>query len=256
MTQDETLTRAQELIGYTFKDESLLKLALTHASLADHRLESNERLEFLGDAVLGLVVCEELFRIFPDELEGELTKLKSSVVSRRTCAEISDRIQLTPLIFLGKGMDGRGHVPVSLRAAVFESIIGAVFIDGGFDDAKKFIIEHVSDHIEEAAESEHQHNFKSLLQQHAQRNLSATPYYEQLDEKGPDHSKCFEICVTIGVRRFKSAWGNSKKEAEQKAAFNAMQEINHSDFDVASLCLDLEPVLAPPTTRKNSRKKS
>lgn len=218
----------------------MLHRALTHASLADHRLESNERLEFLGDAVLGLVVCENLYRTFPDELEGELTKLKSSVVSRRTCAEIADHIQLTPLIFLGKGMDGRDSIPTSLRAAVFESIIGAIFIDGGFEAARKFILEHVSDHIEAAVESEHQHNFKSLLQQHVQRNLSATPHYEQLDEKGPDHSKCFEICVTIGSRRFKSAWANSKKEAEQQAAFLAMQEINQPEFDVATLCLDIQ----------------
>ncbi len=239
MTQSEALQRAQEITGYTFRDPARLHRALTHASLADHRLESNERLEFLGDAVLGLVVCEELYRVFPDELEGELTKLKSAVVSRRTCADIADRMQLTELIFLGKGMEGRGKVPTSLRAAVFESIIGAIFLDGGFEAAKDFILEHIRDHIEAAAESDHQHNFKSLLQQHAQRQLSATPHYEQLDEKGPDHSKCFEICVTIGGRRFKSAWGNSKKEAEQKAAYLAMQELSRADFDVTELGLDI-----------------
>ena len=225
MTQTEALTRAQELIQYQFNDPAWLCTALTHASVADARVHSNERLEFLGDSILGLIVCEELYRRFPNYLEGELTKLKSVVVSRKTCARIADKIGLTPLLFLGKGMAGRDSVPMSLRAAVLEAVIAGIFLDGGFEAVRTFILRHVSEFIDEADRSDHQNNHKSQLQQYVQRVLCATPHYEQLDEQGPDHSKCFEVCVTIGQRRFPAAWGASKKEAEQRAAMLAMAEL-------------------------------
>ncbi len=225
MTKADVLARAQELIDYRFKDPALLRQALTHASEADTRLASNERLEFLGDSVLGLVVCDKLFERFPDYLEGELTKLKSVVVSRKTCAEISDRLGLTPLLFLGKGMNNHDTVPTSLRAAVLESVIAGIFLDGGFGAARDFILKHAADVIEQVARNEHQQNYKSVLQQHVQKQVPGTPQYIQLDEQGPDHSKCFEICVSIGDRRFPAAWGPSKKEAEQRAALNALREL-------------------------------
>lgn len=225
MTESEVLDRAQEILQYQFNNPERLCKALTHASVADSRVESNERLEFLGDSILGLVVCEELFRRFPNYLEGELTKLKSVVVSRKVCARIADKLGLTPLMFLGKGMAGREIVPMSLRAAVLESVIAGIFLDGGFDAAREFILSHVDEYIEKADQSEHQGNHKSLLQQYVQRVLSSTPHYEQLDEQGPDHSKCFEVCVTVGQRRFPPAWGASKKEAEQLAAKLAMEQL-------------------------------
>lgn len=225
MPASDVFERAQEILNYQFKDPGLLEAALTHASVADHRLQSNERLEFLGDAVLGFVVCEELFQRYPEYLEGDLTKVKSAVVSRKTCARISEELDLTSLLFLGKGMHGRGMLPDSLAAAVFESIIAAIYLDSDFETARRFILEHVSVHIDDAVDSKHQRNYKSQLQQHAQKELSATPYYEVLDEKGPDHSKCFEVCVSMNGRRFPSAWGPSKKEAEQKAARLALEEL-------------------------------
>lgn len=226
MTNAEVVEHAQKLIGYEFRDPELLHQALTHASIADSRLQSNERLEFLGDSVLSIVVCEEIFRRFPEFLEGELTKLKSVVVSRKTCAKIADELGLSPLLFLGKGMSNREPVPTSLRAAVLESVIAGVFLDGGFDPAREFILNVTARFIDEAANSNDQQNYKSLLQQHAQKHLSATPQYIQLDEQGPDHSKCFEVCVGIGNRRFSAAWGPSKKEAEQSAAMNALCELS------------------------------
>ncbi|MHC4089068.1 MAG: ribonuclease III [Planctomycetota bacterium] len=229
MTRAEALERAQEAVGYQFRDENLLLAALTHASAANTRLESNERLEFLGDAVLGLVVCQELFRRYGHYLEGELTKIKSVVVSRKTCADIVDRIGLGDLLLLGKGMREREGLPTSLKAAVFESLIAAVHLDGGLEAARKFILEYATEHIEAAAASENQQNYKSHLQQHAQRCMSGTPQYEELDEQGPDHSKCFEVCVRIGGQRFPSAWGSSKKEAEQLAALRALQELRLTD---------------------------
>ncbi|MCH7812801.1 MAG: ribonuclease III, partial [Planctomycetes bacterium] len=122
VTRTEALERAQAAVGYQFEDEDLLVAALTHASVANTRLESNERLEFLGDAVLGLIVCEELYHRYGDYHEGELTKIKSVVVSRRVCAEIADQIGLGDLLFLGKGMRQRDGLPTSLEAAVVGSL--------------------------------------------------------------------------------------------------------------------------------------
>lgn len=241
MTQTEVLNRAQEILQYQFKDVAGLCTALTHASVADSRVESNERLEFLGDSILGVVVCEELYHRFPTYLEGEMTKLKSVVVSRKVCAKIADKIDLTPLMFLGKGMAGRDSVPMSLRAAVLESVIAGIFLDGGFDAARDFILRNVGQYIEEADRSEHQDNHKSLLQQYVQRVMSSTPHYELLDEQGPDHSKCFEVCVTIGQRRFPSAWGASKKEAEQLAAKLAMEELTEGSAYTDDFMGGLEP---------------
>src|SRR6185503_8039390 len=138
-----------ELIGYTFKDESILDAALTHASVAASRLDSNERMEFLGDAVLGWVVSEYLFDIFPTYLEGELTKIKSAVVSRRACAKISEELKLVSMLNLGKGMSSRPSVPSSVAAAVLESVIAAIFLDGGLRPARKFILKHMKPLIEE-----------------------------------------------------------------------------------------------------------
>lgn len=222
---NDALERCQVTLGYQFADPTLLVSALTHASIATTRLQSNERLEFLGDAILGMVVCRYLFEKYPEYLEGELTKIKSSVVSRKTCSEISEEIGLPEFLFLGNGIAGRSKLPTSLSAAALESFIAAMFLDAGLDRTSEFILKHFVSHIDAAVASEHQHNYKSQLQQFAQKNSGDTPSYEVLDEKGPDHAKCFEIAVCIGGRRFKSAWGPSKKDAEQKAALNALIEL-------------------------------
>ncbi len=225
MNKSEVLARAQEVLDYRFQDISLLEMALMHASAASGRLNSNERMEFLGDAVLGTVICEELYDRFPHSLEGDLTKIKSVVVSRRVCAGIAEELGLDNLLFLGKGMSERADLPMSLKAAVTESVVAAIYLDSGLEEARRFILKHVSRYINEVAESDTQQNYKSSLQQYAQQVLAATPQYESLDEQGPDHSKCFEVCVSINGRRFPSAWGTSKKEAEQKAALAALREL-------------------------------
>ena len=218
----DRLAEAEQRLGYTFNDRDLLEMAFKHSSSTDERLESNERLEFLGDAVLGMVVCEELFIRFPGMLEGDLTKIKSNVVSRRTCAEISQELGLGPLLVLGKGMDGRGEIPPSLKAAVLESLIGALYLDAGLDTTKAFIIGLLESRIDEAARLGHQHNFKSVLQQVFQRKGFGAPVYQVLDEQGPDHAKCFEVCVESTNQRFESCWGSNKKQAEQQAALAAL----------------------------------
>lgn len=224
--EQEILEECQEAIGYRFRQPDILRSALTHTSGADTRLASNERLEFLGDSVLGLVVCEQLFLRFPSLDEGELTKIKSAVVSRRTCAHISRQLRLGDYLFLGKGMHLHTAVPANLLADVFESLVAAVYLDGGLDPAKTFILKYIEPEIDEVVEGEHGGNFKSLLQQVAQKEFNATPQYHLLDEKGPDHSKCFKIAAGIGRYHFPAAWGTTKKEAEQKAAMNALAQIN------------------------------
>jgi ribonuclease-3 len=225
----EARERAEKILGYTFKNPELLKESLTHASIATNRLSSNERMEFLGDAVLDLVVCEALYLRFPQYLEGDLTKIKSAVVSRRTCAEVSIETGLVDLLIIGKGISSRDAMPSSLAAAVYESIVAAIYLDGGFEVVKDYVLRTMTPKIDVIASNAHQENYKAVLQQHAQKLLGATPIYELLDEKGPDHSKCFEVCVTVDGRRFTSAWGPNKKMAEQKAALLALEELGVFD---------------------------
>jgi ribonuclease-3 len=224
----EILEECQNALGYRFRQLEMLRGALTHTSGAHTRLASNERLEFLGDAVLGLVTCEQLYLRFPEYQEGDLTKVKSAVVSRRTCARISRLLNLGDFLFLGKGMHMGEAMPANLLADVFESLVGAIYLDGGLDAAKEFILKYLIPEIEQVAEGEHAGNFKSLLQQVAQREFEETPMYQLLDEKGPDHSKCFKVAALIGRYHYPAAWGKTKKDAEQKAAMNALAQI-HGD---------------------------
>jgi len=220
-----TLERCEEVLRYRFRDPTYLREALTHASGADHRLVSNERLEFLGDAILGAIVCESLFLKFPDYLEGDLTRVKSVVVSRRTCAKISKTLGLDEFLVLGKGMGGQDETPSSVLADVFESLVGAIYLDGGMEAAKRFILRHIEAEIDATVDGQGGVNYKSQLQQVAQRQFGETPTYLLLDEKGPDHSKCFKISAQIGSRRYAPAWGPNKKDAEQRAAMNALSQL-------------------------------
>lgn len=216
----------EAVLEYQFQDPALLVSALTHASGADHRLTSNERMEFLGDAILGMIVCEALYERFPEFLEGDLTKLKSVVVSRLTCAKISERLGLEQFLILGKGMTTTPGVPSSVLSDVFEALVAAIYLDGGREEAQRFVLRHVDEEIKLAAASGAGGNYKSQLQQLAQRDAGTTPNYQLLDEQGPDHSKCFLMAVQIAGQRYTGAWGRSKKESEQRAAENALCEIN------------------------------
>lgn len=224
LSQDDR-TQVETLLGHTFADPALLDQALTHASLVETRLDSNERMEFLGDAVLGLVSCELIYRRFPGMLEGEMTKVKSLTVSRDTCARIGRQIGLAEWLAVGKGMQVGDDAPSSLSAAALEAVIAAIYLDGGFPAAQKFLAPLIEPLIQQAADSGHQHNFKSYLQQHAQQTVGTTPQYRVLDEQGPDHAKCFKVCVDLAGRRFEACWGQSKKRAEQLAALNALIEL-------------------------------
>lgn len=221
----EQLRQIEELLDYQFTDPSLLDEAFTHSSLADNRLKSNERLEFMGDCVLGLVICRVLYDRFPMYQEGDLTKIKSMLVSRKICADLANELGLTDFLRVGKGTDKTRAIGGSIAAACLEAVIAAIYFDGGLEAAERFILRRFDPLINQVDAEQHQNNFKSVLQQHCQHVFNRTPYYELLDEKGPDHNKCFEIAVVVDHRRFSSAWGVTKKDAEQRAARNALIEL-------------------------------
>jgi ribonuclease-3 len=222
---EEVLQQIEQIIGYKFHDRGLLPKAFCHSSGVDNRLLSNERLEFLGDSILAVVICQTIFERFPSYLEGDLTKLKSMLVSRRTCARVVKQLGLHEYLRVGKGMTSSRALSGSLSAGLLEALVAVIYIDGGLDAASSFILRTFSSLIDQAESEQAQDNVKSLLQQYAQQQLGTAPVYELLDEKGPDHDKCFESQVVIAERHFPSAWGTNKKDAEQKAAHNALVEL-------------------------------
>lgn len=220
------LAGCQSAIGYQFKNVELLRSALTHTSVANTRGMSNERLEFLGDSVLGLICCEQLYLRFPDYHEGDMTKVKSVVVSRRSCIRMAKRIGLKDYLRFGKGMRGGPDGPANLLADAFESLVGAVYLDGGMDAVKPLVVDLILPEIEEVVAGEHD-NHKSQLQHFAQTEYGDCPRYRVLDEQGPDHNKCFKIAAEFGGQRFPPAWGANKKDAEQRAALNALAALKN-----------------------------
>ena len=222
---EKTLQQIEQVIGYKFSNRRLLQKAILHSSATENRLLSNERLEFLGDSVLAVVICRILFERFPSYLEGELTKIKSMLVSRRTCARVCKELALQEFLKVGKGMSSSRALNGSLAAGLLEAVIAAIYMDGGYQPAQDFILKNFASIIDHADAKQSQGNFKSMLQQYAQQRFNVTPVYELLDEKGPDHSKCFEVQAVVAGRHFQSAWGANKKEAEQKAAFNALVQL-------------------------------
>ncbi|MFI4896701.1 MAG: ribonuclease III [Phycisphaerales bacterium JB059] len=226
------LSELEQVLGHEFQDKEVIQRAMRHASISDSRLDSNERLEFLGDSVLGLIACERIYEKFPNLLEGEMTKIKSSVVSRKACARIADDLELERFMQVGKGMQTAGDLPRSLGAAALEAVIAAIYTDAGLEATRRFLTPLIDPVIDAAARSGHQQNFKSVLQQHAQQILGTTPQYRILDEKGPDHAKAFKIGVELAGRQHEASWGQSKKQAEQAAALNALRElgvVKHND---------------------------
>jgi len=142
---------------------------------------------------------------------------------------VSERLRFDRFLFLGKGLSQNSDIPMSILAAVFEALIAGIYLDGGMDKARKFVRDTMGEDLESAEELHHGKNFKSVLQQMSQKNYGDTPVYEMVDEKGPDHSKCFKVSARIGERCFAPAWGASKKEAEQRAAQNALCEIQGTE---------------------------
>jgi len=215
-----------ETIGYEFKDPSLLKTALTHTSFAnEHRRQGiphNERLEFLGDAVLELVSSEFLFNLYPDKKEGELSKMRASYVCEPTLAISAHEMGLMSCLYLGKGEEKTGgRYRDSILSDAVESVIAAIYLDGGFDEARAFILRCVLNDIERKKSFT---DSKSDLQEITQAE-GLSPEYVVTDEKGPDHDKLFEVEVRLRDEVIGRGEGRTKKAAEQRAAFEAVQRL-------------------------------
>lgn len=221
----EKLEECQVKLGYRFNDLRLLAKSLTHTSRRSDFNFSNERLEFLGDAVLGMVISEHLFKTFPDYYEGELTKIKSVVVSQPTLSKVGHLLSLEDFLIVGKGLVNRLSFPKSLLANAFEAVVGAIYLDGGLEVVRKFIVDKLCDEISIVCNNEHKKNYKSLLQQCCQKEFGFTPVYKVLQQHGPDHVKVFQIAVVINNAEYGIGWGKSKKEAAQIAAYHTLKSI-------------------------------
>ncbi len=226
----KTIQEFQMAIGYEFKNESLLRQALTHSSYANEKhmkkLSDNERLEFLGDAVLETVSSEFLFLNYQDLPEGDLTRLRASMVCEPTLAYCTKEIDLGDYIYLGKGEDMTGgRERKSVLSDAMEAVIGAIFLDGGFDAAKSFILKYIMTDIE------HKRMFydsKTMLQEVCQARFKQNVVYHLIDESGPDHAKVFSVDVCVGDKRLGTGKGNTKKAAEQEAAYHALVQLNQN----------------------------
>jgi ribonuclease-3 len=220
------LANCQTQMGYAFRNKELLRNALTHSSGADTPLAANERMEFLGDSVLSYVICDYLFKKLPNTLEGDMTKVKSSVVSRSTCQKNCKKLGLDKFLILGRGLGRSNRIPDSIFANTLEAFIAAVYLDGGMEEARKFVIRVFREDIEEMLQDSDAHNHKSVLQQHCQKFERHIPEYKVLEIKGPEHRKTFHVQVRVGTKFFPSAWGITKNEAEQRAAENALAALH------------------------------
>jgi ribonuclease-3 len=220
------LKQFQETIGYHFTDENLLRQALTHSSYANEKHmkkhSDNERLEFLGDAVLELISSEFLFGNYPQRSEGQLTKLRASIVCEPTLAECAQSLMLGELLYLGRGEDlTGGRTRKSILSDALEALIGAIYLDGGFANAKEFVLKYIMTDIE------NKHLFydsKTILQEVVQGEHEQLTYV-LLGETGPDHDKTFEVGVLIGQKEISTGKGHTKKAAEQEAAYKALLQL-------------------------------
>lgn len=207
-------------IGYTFKDKELLKLALTHSSFANeskNRSQYNERLEFLGDAVLQLITSEKLYTENPNMPEGKMSKTRAALVCEDALADYSKEINLGSFLLLGKGEEATGgRERASILADAFEAVTGAIFLDGGLENAKKFILRFLNQNVV------HMQDYKTLLQEIIQKNPGERLSYVVVEESGPDHDKNFTVEVRLNSNPIGTGKGKSKKQAEQHSAKEAL----------------------------------
>ena len=204
---------------YEFSNLELRDLALTHASSSGER--NNERLEFLGDAVLDLIVAEELYKKHPELPEGSMTQLKAGVVSRKSLARAADALGLALEARLGRGMRGR-VLPTSVLANLFEAMVGAIYLDGDYLAARSFSLAYLGDALEQARLTEPVENPKQSLQQLTQARWGVLPDYQLIERRGRAHARAFLVSASISETNYPSAWGRTRKEAESWAAHEAL----------------------------------
>ena len=229
----QNLPQIEEILGTPFENQNLLILAFTHRSFVNENREEidqhNERLEFLGDSVLGLAVAEFLYRRLPACPEGQLSQHRSRIVDAGSCARYLKKLGLGSYILLGKGerfsSAAEGKAKESILADAFEALIGAIYLDGGISVVRAFLLHHFESDFEESIGSPSR-NYKAELQDYSQKKFQKPPQYRVIEESGPDHAKIFHIAVSIDDSVRGIGMGSSKKEAEQRAAFEALSKLN------------------------------
>lgn len=226
----------EKKIGYSFKNIEIISEALTHSSYGNEKYAaekkgkriSNERMEFLGDSVLSLVVSYYLFHTYPDLPEGELTKIRASLVCEKALHLFAERINLGEYLFVGKGEErAGGRERSSIQADAFEALIAAIYLDGGFEKAREFVLRFIPDSLEECRDISF-HDYKTTLQEVMQKNPEEVISYEIIEEKGPDHNKEFVVDVCLNSNVIGRGKGKSKKEAEQAAAKEALKLMRYN----------------------------
>ncbi len=225
-----TLTELQEVIGFPFEDHPLLREALVHRSYLNENptfpSRDNQRLEFLGDALLDFVAGDYLYRRYPKMREGELTSIRAALVKEETLARFAQILDLGRYLYLGRGEEeSGGRERPSLLADAFEALVGALYLDGGLTTAERFILRFLEPETERIVVQGELRDYKSLFQEEAQRRFQATPLYRTIDERGPDHNKVFTVEVLIEEKVYGRGEGTSKQAAEQEAARQALEKI-------------------------------
>ncbi len=218
----------EEKLSYIFKDKNLLKNALIHKSYMQksHKNENNERLEFLGDSVLGFTVAEYIYLNYAELPEGELTKIRSIVVCEDTLFKVAKNIGLGEKIYLGRGEEqSEGRNRPSILSDALEAVFAAIYLDGGMDSVKKSIISLLKEEIEKAVKERDVKDYKTVLQEIIQKDRVSAPKYILLNEEGPDHNKIFTVSVNVGEKVLGFGKGRTKKEAEKMAAKEALNKL-------------------------------
>jgi ribonuclease-3 len=226
----ETLDRLSQRLGVSFSRLELLHQALIHTSYVNEakkcRFDDNERLEFLGDAVLDAIVSDYLFRRFPQMPEGELTKARASIVCEPSLANQSCLVGLGELLMLGRGEEASGgRERVSILADAFEAVIGAIYLDVGFQGAAEFVLRQFADVFDQIGAGHYNNDFKTLLQETVQRSGDSKIHYQVVSAQGPDHDKLFKVAVVVNGSPMGQGSGKTKKEAEQNAARQALDSL-------------------------------
>lgn len=223
------MTDIEKKIGYAFSDKKLLKTALTHSSYAnEHHTKNNERLEFLGDSVLSVIVSDYIFKKMVSVDEGDLSKFRATLVCESSLAEIAKQISLSDLVFLGKGEEKTGgRFRPSIISDAFEAVLGAIYLDSNLETARKWLLALMSNRIEKTLAGKLYSDYKTTLQEIVQRDGKSTVTYKTINETGKEHDKRFVVQVFINGEAKYTASGHSKKEAEQAAARATIEKCYH-----------------------------
>ncbi len=223
------MEKLEKKIGHTFKNKELLELALTHSSYSNERgkgrLGCYERLEFLGDSILGYFTAEHLFRTYPDKPEGEMTKIRAELVCEQSLARVAEKLGLGEQLRLGHGEDmNGGRTRPSITADAVEAVLAAIYMDAGIEAARKFVYAHILTEAAQAARAG-SHDYKTMFQELVQHDGGESPVYRMAGESGPDHNKTFIAEVLVYGKVMGRGSGRSKKESEQNAARDAMERL-------------------------------